>query len=485
MMKKVGNIIRWIIGIFIILIGLIFSLISVTIGILWALVGLIILPPISRKIPQFKGRKPVLIVGCIVFIIAGGMAMPESESPTQHSQSAQIQNTPNTPPEDTSSQDVSPQDTSTPEPANTEADTLDAKTVEEIKKWINNSVSVNTGNVSASKSDIKKWSKISEQNFLPVWKNSVLVHLQSLKQYSSMASYLKGATSLYESLYGDSTETAAIKQLADNLSESDTANKELLKKYPFDLLSEYPSHGTFYITQRLETSYSDNILGALQKEFDSYQAKSTSDWVAYDVEYSFGTALRGDTYRIIHADSLNPFTQSGAYEVYYVDTGATTETVDMQGFRNTVPVYQLIENPDELNVDLEEYQRNWAHCLTYLEELKYALDAEEYANLQADTEKIPDDISGAYYFDAGNSDADIYIQIEPGPLDTFSSGYFSYLMEGSYEYGGTMLAEIAPNIYCFLTDEDIYVFGFSKHDQEFIADIYFNGEHQGTATTRS
>ena len=353
-MKKIGNIVRWIIGILIIVIGLALSTESAIAGILWALVGLINLPPITKKIPQFKGRTPVLVVGCIVLIFVGIASFGTTEQSSQLSQGQQnISDTP-----------------STPSPVTTESDSLDTETAGELRQWINNSISTVNGHISASNSAIKKWSKIPEQDFLPIWESVVLDHLRSTEQFSSMVTYLKSAASLYTSLYNDNAKIAWIKQLTNDLSESDTANKELLKKYPFDLLTESPVHGTFYITQRLETSYSDNILGALQKEFDSYQAKSTSDWVAYDVEYSFGTASRGDTFRIIHADSLNPFTQSGAYEVYYVDTGTTTETVDMQGFRNTVPVYQLIENLDEAHYDLEEYQKNRNQCLTYLEELK-------------------------------------------------------------------------------------------------------------------
>lgn len=47
------------------------------------------------------------------------------------------------------------------------------------------------------------------------------------------------------------------------LSQCVSANKELLKKYPFDLLTASPSYGTFYITQRLENSYSDIAHGVL------------------------------------------------------------------------------------------------------------------------------------------------------------------------------------------------------------------------------
>lgn len=485
-MKKLGKIIRWIIGVCIILVGLaLLSGIGVLTGVSMMLIGLLLLPPITSKIPQFKGRTPALIAGCIVLLFVAFAATPETDSAStpKPPQSSQAQDTPDAP----------SQDAQATEPTST--DTLDAETAEELRQWLKGAVATSTGTVNATKSELKKWGKIPEQELLPIWQSVVLEQVRIAEQsignaeapseettFNNLVSYLNGVAGLYESLYSNSTEATGIKQLSSKLSQCVSANKELLKKYPFDLLTASPSYGTFYITQRLENSYSDNILGMLQKEFDSYQTKTTSDWVAYDVEYVLGTAMPGDTFRVLHADELNPFTQTGAYEVYYVDTGTTTETVDQKGFRNTVAVYQLVPNLDEADADRQEYMSNRDQCLTSIEALKYLLGAEEYINLQADKERIAEDISGTYYQD-GDSTSGIHITMGADPADPASAGSFYRVVDGE-GFGGAMLFEIAPNVYYSRTiEEETYVFGFSKQGQNIAMDTYYNGEHRGTATT--
>ena len=412
-MKKIVNFVRWIIGIFIILVGLLMMFVSVMTGILWALIGLIILPVVSKKIPKFKGRTPVLIIGCVVLFFAGIMAdsstVPSSQTDVAQQQTEDKQSEPQEAQQQTENKQSEPQETQQQtedeqnDPQETQQQTadkqdvpgegtastdesLDTETTEELKRWIRGSVSTATGAVNVKKSDIKKWGKVSEQEFSPIWESVVLENICSQEQsldlvdiasdmsdFKSMAAYLKGASDLYESLYSGTKKTVNIRKYADELSQMVAKNKELQKKYPYHLETAYPTYDTFYITQRLETAYSDNILGALQKEFDSYQAKSSSDWVAYNVEYVFDTATPGDTFCVIHADTLNPFTKTGAYDVCYVDTGTTTETVDDKGFRNTVPVLQLVDDADSIIADQQEYANSHSECLEILYSVKKAL----------------------------------------------------------------------------------------------------------------
>lgn len=380
-MKKLGYIIRWIIGCGIILIGLAVVGESVMTTVLWAAAGIVSLPPVSGKIPMFKGRKPVLIVGCVALLFAGVMAFPTTESTTPQPQPTQ-----------TASEEASQADEPSSEVEQIKPASLDADAADELRRWIGQSVSATTGTVSAEKADILKWSAFSEQEVLSVWQSVVLeqVHLteetisyadggQEETAYQDLTSYIRGAVELYGRLYSDSAEAEEVGKLAEELSKGVTANKELQKRYPFDLPTDYPSYSTFYITQRLENSYTDNILGMLQKEYDSYQAESTSNWVAYDVKYVFNTPLPGDTFRVIHADTLNPFTQTGVYDICYVDTGTTTETVDQKGFRKTVPVYQLVADLDEIDADRLTYTDNRNQYLACITELKRSLGEKEAA----------------------------------------------------------------------------------------------------------
>lgn len=476
LVKKIKTVVRWVFGILLLLLGALIAIAGAAAGVLWILSGLLILPPVTKKIPPFKGRRPALIFACIALVIVGIVAIPEPE-PT-----AQAEATPSGIP-----QDVSPEPSQKPAPESLKIDT------EALRAWVNASIS-SAGDVTAKERDLKKWRSVAEKDFLPVWKSVVLEHLAPIEQrmseedwdmgiFDSLIKYLGGAKELYQSLYGSSGTISEVERLTDRLSEYVAANQGLQEKYPFDLRTVSPSYGTFYITQRLENAYSDNILGALQKEFDSYEAQEESKWVAYDVDYVLDTPIPGDTFRILHADSLNPFTQSGVYTVCYLDAGETTETVNQQGFRNTVPVYQLIDSSEELELDQQLYHQNQSQCCIEIERLKYILGAEEYTELQADKEDLSDVISGVYYQN-GDTTSGSGICIE---LDYFSgdpAGYFYYLADGE-QFDGGDLVKIAPNIYfSCVVEVETYLFGFSKRDGEIVMDAYYNGVHQSSGIKR-
>ncbi len=78
-MRTIGKILRWFIGIIVILMGWASTETDKITGILWILTGLLILPAVSKRIPQFKNRKAVLLVVCICLFVAGGMASSGQE----------------------------------------------------------------------------------------------------------------------------------------------------------------------------------------------------------------------------------------------------------------------------------------------------------------------------------------------------------------------------------------------------------------------
>ena len=78
-MKKI---IRWFFGVLLLFGALASFALSFPAGICLFAAGLILLPPVSRRIPQFKGRKLVLSVGCVVLALMGIVYMSETESET-------------------------------------------------------------------------------------------------------------------------------------------------------------------------------------------------------------------------------------------------------------------------------------------------------------------------------------------------------------------------------------------------------------------
>lgn len=79
-LQKVIKLLRWGIGILIILLGLLFWNDSLVTTVLWIVTGLLMLPLVANLIPIFPGRKFILPVICICLFFAGGMSLPPVEN---------------------------------------------------------------------------------------------------------------------------------------------------------------------------------------------------------------------------------------------------------------------------------------------------------------------------------------------------------------------------------------------------------------------
>lgn len=421
-MKKIINIVRWIIGIFIILTGLLLTTDSAAAGILLSLSGIIVLPQISKLVPAFKGRKPAFILTWVVLFCAAVVLTPtttvpqrpspdnatsaertanasseptKEEAPGEEKVSKEENSEPTkeeTPEEEkVSKEETEPKGTTKPAetPKTIEASEsapagLDAETKAELRTWIDESLDSEKMGFWAT----RKWSKILEDEFLAVWKDAAAAHIESaeakvgvsgatedMKQFKVISFRLEDAIDVYQEIYEDSSAIKELQNYKNQLDQKVSENEKLQEQYAFDMMASAPFSSMFYVTQRLDKAYSDNILGSIQKEIDSYRTQSTSDWVVYNVEYALGTTYPGDSCYVIHADSLNPFSQTGAYEISCVDTGETTDLIDEKGFTSTVPVYQMVESTDSVIADQQTYLENRDLCLGYLKHLNLILDS--------------------------------------------------------------------------------------------------------------
>lgn len=396
MMKKS---IRWIIGGLLILAGFLELFQSIAAGILWGLAGTVILPPVTKMIPEFKHRKAALLMGCMCLIISGTIFIPAGESTGQTAQNAaKGESTEQTAQNAAKGQSISTDSTkkksdkkdekktaNTPktEMAEKSKDTFDK---EELFTWLAETLygtSSSSEEVEIEKKEKKKWSQVPEKEFLQVWKEVVLEQLDvSVEDYDIVVRDMERAVRLYELVWDSADSVHAIQQSTKELSDKLAANGTLEDKYSFELKSAYQSYntGNFYITQRLEQSYSENIVGKLEKEIDSYKQEDTSDWIAYDVQYILGTPIAGDNYWVIHADSKNPFSESGAYELTYFDTGKTVPIGSGGGFVKEVPVYQLIENGSQFVEDAQAYAANIGVCSEVCRKIRQELESDSVSN---------------------------------------------------------------------------------------------------------
>lgn len=68
-------VISWIVGLFFILSALLINVQAIVLCITWILAGLIILPPVTKLIPQFKGKTLVLILVFVILLLVGLLAV--------------------------------------------------------------------------------------------------------------------------------------------------------------------------------------------------------------------------------------------------------------------------------------------------------------------------------------------------------------------------------------------------------------------------
>lgn len=399
MKKKLVQTIRWGGGVFIVLLGLASLSLSVGTSLLWIATGLLVLPPITRRIPPFSGRKVIIPVGCVCLFFTGALLGPETEPELQRSggeaaaqasavgQTDQTADSKSTVPvsDAIQSSKIAEADAEKPDDARgqkAEADRGEEKTDfdrEGLFQWISEKLSDSGGSETTEK-EIRKWKDIDEKDFLAVWKRAVLEQIQEEQDdYNQVIRNMDRAERLYASVYGSGRLPGSISENIKTLSDKVQENEKLAKKYSFDLPSAYQNYGrdTFYITQRLEQSYSDNVAGKVQKELDSYQVEATADWLAYDVEYILDSPAPGENCRVLRVESDNPFPRADAYEVVYYDTGEIMELTNSRGFVNKVPVFRMIDNAAEFEEDAAAYAGNQEKCSAICWELMYELGADQ------------------------------------------------------------------------------------------------------------
>ncbi len=242
---------------------------------------------------------------------------------------------------------------------------------EQLTAWLLGKIAETSPSI--SEKERSELDGIAESDFASAWKSALASALDDCCQFEisldGADNILSKAIALYKDMYGQDNQISDIRKLADGISICLQSNKDLKANYSFDLETIAYSQSGFYITQRLGSSYLDNFLGELQEKLDSTDLKAHSDWAAYNVEYAFGTAMPGSICSVIRSDNMNPFPESGVYNIAYIDTGTTMDVTSTEGFTQTVPVYQMIDDLAAFNADRTAYQENYNNALIYYENI--------------------------------------------------------------------------------------------------------------------
>ena len=231
-----------------------------------------------------------------------------------------------------------------------------AKQLSEVREAVDNYL---------EKDSSKNLKKIAKQNkelveeyLIEMIEDYLVYNIQNRFDAERLRDKLQKLCDLYLGAFSvNSSKLSEILELSQKLIPEYKELDKLKSKYPFPISKANSCvWQEFYISQRLETSYSDNILGAIQKEIDSYNRDNTSDWVAYNVEYlPLIGATRGDDVTIIHSSELNPFSQSGTYNLLCYIGNETTSLTDSQGFVFDAPVVYMVSNDSQLYEDYNNY----------------------------------------------------------------------------------------------------------------------------------
>jgi len=229
---------------------------------------------------------------------------------------------------------------------------------EKLANWLNEKLQAKT--VEISEDEKAECKSIGEDQFYSVWQNVVLEQFCAYdnNEMDSASQYMNRAKVLYEEIFGTQGNVASLGDKIDSFGRHVETLSELGDKYDFDLnkASSNYTQGSFYVYQRMKYTNSDGLLGEL---INSLGAIGAEEWIAYNVEYSYGDSYPGDRCYVLRSESDNTFSEMGVYEISYFNTGETTELTDGQGFTKTVPVYQIVEDPYTFENDIRKYNESY------------------------------------------------------------------------------------------------------------------------------
>ncbi len=412
------KIIRWILSVLLALAG--FFLLSdgsAIAGFLWIFAGALLLPPVTSKIPPFKRRKAILAICCAALIFSGALTIPQTK-PSDSRQGKQSQ-------ESSSIRDGEA-------PAKTEP-----LNKEDVSKWIKAKL---TGKEPETVSEeIMEWGRANENEFFKVWRKASLKQIkgwEDSEDYVKTAEDVTKACNIYKETCGSNKKIEDMLQDAKTVSSFAKDNKKLTNKYNIDILSdrEKCNFNTYYITQQLNTSYSDNLAGKLQEEMDSYVPKEYLDWIAYDVDYAFDNPICGNTCQmVIQTDVDEPFERADAYYLAYMDTGETITLGDSRGFSQKVPVCRMLGYGDAVKNDFSKFISNLDTCYTLCQGIEQTLKTgKSVKNFKtADLENaIPDT-----WIDADNADIFDDLDSETDLGDVSNTTFFMTVIKGYWKMG--------------------------------------------------
>lgn len=382
-MKKLKTALQYFVGGVMILLALSLAMIHAGIFsvLIMILAGVILLPPVTRRIPQFRFRKAALIfLSLFLWVFAVTIAdIPEVEhTETAASSTVTSENDAAQKAEEAASKAAEEAAKKAAEEAAAsekaakkaaEAAAASAKVEQEAKAASEKEAAETAAKIEELKTlieadykqndiprkDKKAMKKPEEELLYQAWRSVAMDKIRDLDDQDAVFREYKNLVSFYKKIYPDSALIHVQSSYVESIDAAESRLKKAkISRYGCSLEDSVVCHETLYVYKQLETYYDDNILGNLRKQLDSLDTSKVTEWLCYDVDYILGDAYPGDNPYVLVSQNQDTFSRRGAYNMSYVDSGTTTKLVDSNGFRMDAPVYYLVD-PDVIG---KEYG-NW------------------------------------------------------------------------------------------------------------------------------
>jgi hypothetical protein len=333
---------------------------------------------ILKWILSVKNRKTAFLFCYIMLALSGGCSAPETEEASRNDQNPEKET-------------VSVTEQNDEKSINTAQ-----LNKEDISNWITAELTGSEPQTTAE--NIREWEKANQGGFYKYWRKTVLKQIkgwEDIEDYKKTAEDIIKSCSIYKKICGSGKEVEALLQNAEIISVLAEDNEKIQNKYQIDIMAKRDMcvFQTHYIERQLEMNYSDNLAGKLQEEIESYQPDEYLDWLAYNVEYWMDEPICGDTCQMVIRTKTNePFARAGAYYLAYMDTGKTMPLIDSRGFRQEVPVCQLLGDGNIVENDFSQYVSNVDTCFSLCQKTEQLLktgsleNSQEYADSETNTD---------------------------------------------------------------------------------------------------
>lgn len=360
MLNKLKKILQWFVSVCFILSGLIYvGEYTVPAIVLMVLAGVIVLPPVTKKIPAFKFRKAILIITSMVLLSAGMITGENNLSPEVQAKKADAAS--KAAEMAASKAAVAAEAEST---ANKKREEANEK-IKEYKELIESTLKSSSNYANTDSSNKKAFKKIAADKdsiatFTMAWRQYLKTHMNNARVNGNLDKsqmyFFENMIKLYQNFLPD--EMSNISKENDLYTQYKKDEKAYRTQFNnffrgfVDPTYEIPevSCGWITIHNKMGTVYSSTI-NEYAAKIQNY-ANGTSNHESWYGSIYVDANGGYREYVVVETDGTLSFPEQGDYDLIYLNTGKTAGVQDSKGFEKDVPLYYLLGDYDS---DYDKY----------------------------------------------------------------------------------------------------------------------------------